>query len=170
MSSKDSRLVRVFKTDDPGVLPLATLALEGEGIDHVVHNEGKVDSLDWAMSQPPTIRPRVVEILVTADDAARARDLLADLEQAATAPITTADPPSITLENAETGATVGAITESQLQELTSRLEEDAPQQYRITRDAVAELDHAGADTALVALLRQAVGADGSGCVIRWVVR
>jgi hypothetical protein len=176
----DSRLESVFKTDDPGLLPLATMALESAGIEHIVRNEGKVDSLDWAMSQPPTIRPRVVEILVTSDAAARARELLADLANsaaasAASAEVTTdavieSEPPTVTLEDAATGTTIGQITESQLQEITSRLEEEASQQYRLTPDAVDDLEKAGVDAALVALLRQSVGPHDSGRLIRWVVR
>jgi hypothetical protein len=65
---------------------------------------------------------------------------------------------------------VGAITESQLQELTSRLEEEGPHEYFITGETVDMLQTAGADAALIDLLRQAVGADGSGRAIRWVVR
>ena len=30
----DARLVQVFRTDDPALLPLATMALEGEGIEY----------------------------------------------------------------------------------------------------------------------------------------
>lgn len=176
----DSRLESVFKTDDPGLLPLATMALESEGIEHIVRNEGKADSLEWAMSQPPTIRPRVVEILVTADVAARARALLADLANsavAATAPaelppdaVIESEPPTIMLEDVAGGTTIGQITESQLQEITSRLEEEASQQYRLTPDAVDELENSGVDAALVALLRQAAGPNDSGLLIRWVVK
>jgi hypothetical protein len=176
----DSRLESVFKTDDPGLLPLATMALESAGIEHIVRNEGKVDSLDWAMSQPPTIRPRVVEILVTSDAAARARELLADLANSAVASgapaevptdaVIESEPPTVTLEDAATGTTIGQITESQLQEITSRLEEEASQQYRLTPDAVDDLEKAGVDAALVALLRQSVGPHDSGRLIRWVVR
>ena len=176
----DSRLVQVFKTDDPAILPLATMALEAEGIEYVVRSEGKVDSMDWVMSQTPTIRPVVMEIVVTPDVAARARDLLVDLEQqsAAAPPAATpsadvlpaSEPPIVTLENATTGATVGTISEAQLQELSSHLEEDAPQQYNITGGTLDRLRHAGVDAALVDLLRRAVGADGAGLVIRWTVR
>ena len=68
----------IFRTDDPGVLPLATMALEAEGIEYAVRNAGKADSLQWQMSQPPTNRPVVLEIVVAGDTAAKARDLVVD--------------------------------------------------------------------------------------------
>src|SRR6187455_1128442 len=81
MESSDDNLVSIFKTEDPGVLPLATMALEAEGIDYYIRSAGKVDTLQWLMSQPPTNRPRVLEIVVAPDVATRARDLVVDLEQ-----------------------------------------------------------------------------------------
>jgi len=176
----ETSLVSVFKTSDPGLLPLATMALEGEGIEYFVKNSGKSDSLEWMMSQNPTIRPIVVEIMVGSDVASKARDLLIDLENPAplaspaelstAADLATSEPPTVTLEDAEAGTAVGAITESQLQELTSRLEEEGPQEYFITGETVDMLQTAGVEGALISLLRQAVGADGSGRAIRWTVR
>ena len=93
----DTRLVRVFRTDDPALLPLATMALEGEGIQYVRH-AGKDDSFEWQMSQTPTTRPVVVEIVVASDVAGRARDLLVDLEASAAGGaspfVAPADPPA----------------------------------------------------------------------------
>jgi hypothetical protein len=171
----DSRLVSVFRSDDPGILPLATMALEAEGISHFVKSEGKTDTLDWTRSQPPTNRPLVQQVLVRSDMADRARDVLADLAQsgptAASAPIldTLADPPAVVLEDVATGQAIGTISESELQELTSELEESAPHEYRITPETLDALRAAGADPALVALLRQAEARTGD-LVIRWVVR
>jgi len=176
----EATLVSVFKTSDPGLLPLATMALEGEGIDYFVKHAGKSDSLQWMMSQDPTTRPMVVEIVVGSDVASKARDLLVDLENptpsaspselSTAADLATSEPPTVTLEDAVAGTVVGAITESQLQELTSRLEEGGPHEYFLTGETVDMLQTAGADAALIDLLRQAVGADGSGRAIRWVVR
>ena len=176
----DARLVSVFKTDDPGVLPLAKMALESEGIEYFAHSAGKADSLEWTMSQTPTIRPVVVEILVTADVASRARELLADLEAQAAAAgslpaaesVVAPDPPTVTLEDAVTGSTIGTITESQLQDITSRLEEEAeeaPQQYRLSDSTLDELQKDGLDATLIALLRAAVRPDGD-TIVRWVVK
>jgi len=173
-------LVSVFKTDDPAVIPLATMALEAEGIEYLVTNSGKVDTMDWVMSQKPTTRPVVVEIKVGGADAEKARELLVDLEQSkelttpsdesVTAEALSSDPPTVRLEDASTGAAVGAITESQLQEVTSRLEEDAPQQYFITGDTVDMLQNAEVDPKLVEILRKAVGSGGDGVALRWTVR
>ena len=173
------QLQSVFKTDDPGVLTLAKMALDAEGIEYIVKNFGKTDTMDWTRSQQPTSRPIVVEVMVAPDVAARARDLLADLNNPAAiseSPVSpaeqlgAAEPPAIWLEDAVAGTTLGTITESQLQEITSRLEEDSEHAYAITVEAVDMLQEAGVDPALIKLLRNAVGADGSDLVIRWVVR
>ena len=176
MDQSDGRLVSVFKTSDPGVLPLATMALEAEGIEYSLRSAGKADTMQWAMSQPPTNRPVVMEILVASDVATRARDLVIDLERASPGTSSsdpgampeTADPPTVRLEDAATGMPIGAITEAQLQELTAHLEEDAPQQYFLDGPTIEMLESAHADATLVALLRQAVGT-ADGRMIRWTV-
>jgi hypothetical protein len=110
----EATLVSVFKTSDPGVLPLATMALEGEGIEYFVKNSGKSDSLQWMMSQDPTSRPMVVEIMVGSDVASKARDLLGGSREPrrrwrlrrsqARPPISaTSEPPTVTLEDAVAG-------------------------------------------------------------------
>ena len=141
------------------------MALEGEGIEYQVRHAGKEDSFEWLLGQPPTTRPVVVEIVVASDVAAKARDLLADLEGSAPAggaialiapADPSADPPTVTLEDAESGLPIGTVSESQLQELTTHLEEEHPQQYYVTPETVEMLQDAGADAALVATLRAAV--------------
>lgn len=174
----DSPLVQVFRTDDPALLPLATMALDGEGIEYQVRHAGTEDSFEWQMSQTPTTRPVVVEIVVASDVAARARDLLVDLEGSAPAgapasvPATDppADPPTVTLEDAESGLPIATISESQLQELTTHLEEEKPQQYYMTPETVEMLQDAGADATLVAALRAAIGSRSGGVTVRWIVR
>jgi hypothetical protein len=175
MEQIDENLVSIFKTDDPGVLPLATIALDAEGIEYSVRSAGKADTLQWTISQKPTNRAVVMEIVVTRDVAAKARDLVVDLERplgvAPTDPdvITdVVDTPAIRLEDAATGISIGAITEAQLQELSSHLEEDAPQQYFVDASTIKMLEDAHADAALVEMLRQAAG-KGDGRAIRWVV-
>lgn len=176
MSQSGDKLVSIFRTDDPGVLPLATMALDAEGIAHSVRSAGKADTLQWTISQKPTNRPVVMEILVAPDVAAKARDLVIDLEGPfAAAPdeptalsAAVQPPPAIRLEDAATGIAIGAITEAQLQELTSRLEEEAAQQYFVTAGTIEMLQDAHAEEALLALLRAAVG-NGSGTSIRWTV-
>jgi hypothetical protein len=174
----DAALVQVFRTDDPALLPLATMALEGEGIEYRVRHAGTEDSYEWQMSQTPTTRPVVVEIVVASDVASRARDLLVDLEgstPSGPAPFIPptdlqADPPTVTLEDAESGLPIGTISESQLQELTAHLEEEKPQQYYVTPETVEMLQDAGAEAALVAMLRAAVASRPGGVSVRWIVR
>jgi hypothetical protein len=176
----DDTAVSIFKTEDPGVLPLATMALDAEGIAYSVRSAGKADTLQWTISQRPTNRPVVMEIVVARDVAAKARDLVVDLEQAlgassgpaAVDPAALAaaaeSPADIRLEEAGTGIAIGAITEEQLQELTSHLEEESPQQYFVNAATVERLEAARAIAALVELLRHAVGG-GAGRSIRWTV-
>ncbi len=169
--------VRVFTTDDPAVLPLATMALENEGITYQVKNAGKHDSLEWMMGQTPTTRPVVLDVFVASDVAARATELLADLASrpaaAAAAPTTplteSAETPVIHLESVSTGENLAAITEAQLQEITSRLAESGPQQYTIDDAALRELESSSADPALIDILRTAAAGSGD-LVIRWAVR
>lgn len=180
MSQVDDALVSIFKTEDPGVLPLATMALEAEGIEYSVRSAGKVDTLQWTISQKPTNRPVVMEIVVTPDVAAKARDLVVDLEQplGSSSGPATADPallagaiespPAIRLEDAATGIQLGSITEEQLQELNSHLEEEKPQQYFLDAATVEMLEGKHADAALVELLRHAVGSS-DGISVRWTI-
>jgi hypothetical protein len=179
MSQADNALISIFKTDDPGVLPLATIALDAEGIAYSVRSAGKTDTLQWTISQEPTNRPVVMEIVVAPDVAAKARDLVVDLEQplGSDAEPAAVDPgalaavpesPAIRLLDAATGIAIADITEEQLQELTSHLEEDAPQQYFVTAATIEMLETAHAEPALVNILRQAVGT-GDGLTVRWTV-
>src|SRR5689334_7780959 len=134
--------------------------------------------MGWTIAQPATNRPRVITLLVAPDVAARARDLLADLEDApqsntaATDPVfeaTTAASTAIQLEDTSTGSPIGSITENELQELTTHLDEESPQQYLIDQKTIATLEHANVEPGLVDLLRRTIG-DGEGHLIRWIVR
>ena len=173
-----SPLVSVFSTDDMALLPLAQMALHEDGIPFVVQNIGRgLENMGWALTPPATNRPRTVELMVTEDVAARAKELLADLDQAESAALLPTDPASLTepdetgpirLENAETGAVLGTLTESQLQELISHLEEDPPGEYFVDASSIETLEHARVEPAVVDLVRQAVG-EGEGVRIRWSV-
>jgi|SRR5687767_4028636 len=174
----DANAVRVFTTDDAAVLPLATMALENEGIEYQVKHAGKADSMNWLMGQPPTTRPVVLDIFVAPDVAARAKELLSDLSSRPAQAVAAAqvsplsegtDPPAIHLEYAATGSSLGVITEAQLQELTSHLTELGPQEYRIDDSAIRELESSSADPMLIDLLRTALSG-ASDLVIRWAVR
>jgi hypothetical protein len=180
MDRSNGRLVQVFKTDDPGVLPLAEMALDAEGIEYTVRNVGKADTMDWSMSQRPTIRPVVMEIVVTPEMEARAREVLADLssqiEKAGDAGASfaeTALPPGIVIERADTGRVIADVSEEDLQAVTSHLEDVAdsrgPQHYLVDPDGLDRLAYSGAGADLVTRLRQELG-EADDLVIRWVVR
>jgi len=179
MSDSDESLVSVFSTDDQARVPLAEIALKNAGIAYLVREGTRgADTMSWTLTLPPTIRPRVIKILVAPDAAGLARELLADLEDEPSAPASAPDvifeaatpsSTSIQIEDASTGISIGAISENELQELTTHLEEQSPQHYFVDRAALDTLEHARAEAGLVKLLRQAVG-DGDGLSVRWTVR
>ena len=175
MSTSEDQLVSVFKTDDPGLLPLAKIALESAGIEYEARSAGKVDNLQWTMSQKPTNRPWVTEIFVASDVAAQARDLLADLN--ATATTAASDPAMLTvsaesqtirLEVVSTGAPVATVNEEGLQQLGSQLEDAGPQQFLVDHEAITRLRRAGADDELLMRLRDALG-EAEAITLRWSV-
>jgi flagellar hook-associated protein FlgK len=65
----------------------------------------------------------------------------------------------IEIRDANTGATIGSITEAQLAFLTAQLEEESAQDtdYYINQATLDLFEQRGADPALVTLLRQALG-------------
>jgi hypothetical protein len=70
--------------------------------------------------------------------------------------------------NNENSELLGEITETELASLTSLLEEESAEDrdYYIMADTIDYLEANGADAALVALLRKAVGSQ-EGVEIRW---
>lgn len=74
----------------------------------------------------------------------------------------------IQLFDKKTGAALGSLTDEQFQFLADRLEEESSQDddYYLNRATVDILEEDGADTALVSLLRQALGS-GDETEIRW---
>jgi len=65
----------------------------------------------------------------------------------------------VTLYNEDTGASIGEITEEQLEFLEEELVEEGEEDpdYFINQDTIDMLAQRGADDDLIALLRQAVG-------------
>ncbi|HQY93781.1 galactosyldiacylglycerol synthase [Caldilinea sp.] len=72
------------------------------------------------------------------------------------------------LYNNDNGEVLGEITEAELSSLTSLLEEESAEDrdYYIMAATVDYLETNGADAAVIALLRKAVGAQ-EGVEIRW---
>ena len=175
MSASQDHLISVFKTDDPGLLPLAKIALESAGIEYEARSAGKVDNMQWTLSQKPTNRPSVMEILVASDVAAQATELLADLNSTAT--VAASDPAVLTgsaethtirVEVADSGAVLASVNEAELQELISHLEEVGQQLYLVDFDALTRLRRAGAGDELLLRLDKALGVQDT-ITIRWTV-
>jgi hypothetical protein len=74
----------------------------------------------------------------------------------------------ITVTDVDTGAILGAITEAQLKFLVDQMEEESPtdQDYWINLDEVDSFEANGADAALIAFLRKALGKRDE-MTIRW---
>jgi hypothetical protein len=72
------------------------------------------------------------------------------------------------LINAETGALIGEISDDQLEFLVGQLEEedDADQDYYLDLETIDLLEEAGADDALIMLLRRALGSS-EAIDVRW---
>lgn len=75
----------------------------------------------------------------------------------------------VQLTDRDTGAAIGTITEDQLQFLTDSLEEESQEDtdYYINRETLEMLAERGADPALLAILRQALGSRDE-MEIQWV--
>lgn len=172
----DEPLVSVFRTDEPGGMPLATMALDDAGIEYGIRPANGGD---------PRWRRQLFcmpgDIVVRASDAEKARDLLVDLERAsplappiddahtdAEAPVEQAGPPTVELRNLATNLLIGRISEDELTCLVDRLEEpvdDAPEYY-IDAATIEMLESAGGTPHLVELLRGAL-AGRDGIDVRW---
>ncbi|HUV37089.1 MAG TPA: galactosyldiacylglycerol synthase [Patescibacteria group bacterium] len=68
----------------------------------------------------------------------------------------------------DTGRELGEITQSQLQFLIDKLEEESleDQDYYLNRATIEMLEREGGDPGLIEMLRGALG-DGEGVEIRW---
>jgi hypothetical protein len=168
-------LVVVFHAHVPELLPLAETALEQAAIDYTVHGFGAIVPSVFGHAPEFGGAEGAADVLVKAEDAARAREILADLSRgtvaAAPAPPPASRPSApadrssrpYRLYDSATKAVLGEITAAQLQFLEDELEEDSEtdQDYYIDGATVEMLEAAGADTDLAALLRRALhGRDG----------
>lgn len=174
-------LVTVFETSDAALLPLATSALEQAAIDYGFR------TAEWqfptVFGHPPAFGDfdGAVQVVVRASDAARARELLADLETTADgAPTTPAPPPlvkpapaaggarTVILTDSGTGRIVGRISDDQLQFLVDELEEESSddRDYYIDAATIDLLAGAGADADLLDLLKRAT-AGREGVELSW---
>jgi hypothetical protein len=177
--------VPVFHTPDAGVLPLAELALQGEDIAYSVRRLSTDARRPYNVAVTDFNNPLdAAEIIVARDDAARARELLVDLEQSVPAPCgEVVAPPvvprerraapressrSVQLSDAATGQPLGAISPADLGTLIDLLEEESEtsRDYYIDAATIDMLADNGASETLVALLRSGLG-PRPGLDIRW---
>jgi processive 1,2-diacylglycerol beta-glucosyltransferase len=172
--------VAVFETEDAGALALAKIALEGAHIEYTVSRVGSARTLSWRDefgTSPELGVP--AEIVVPAQNADQARDLLADLQSAPeasgapeNAPVTDTTAPAdrgpIELRDTLTGQLVGHITEVQLDFLIDQLEEESTtdRDYYFDRATIDMLESRHGDPSLLALLRRALG-NRDGVEIIW---
>ncbi|HYN06644.1 MAG TPA: zinc ribbon domain-containing protein [Vicinamibacterales bacterium] len=162
----DATLESVFETADPAILPLATMTLDEQGIEYTVQGRGSLDALRYPTDVPDLARSDARHrIVVRQEDAARARELVADLASsgaavAASEPLpTSVDAPPAPVIDLETGQSLGALTGEQARFLVDALEEESSDEarYYIDEATIDMLQKAGADSSLIALLRQALG-------------
>jgi hypothetical protein len=184
----ETPIVPIFRTADEGLLPLATLALEKAGIEYAVRTAGLSDVFGVSHPTPGfSSTGLAVEIYVRQDDAARARDMVVDLEQSAAA----AEPPEravaptvatareaaviaqpqaapVALIDAESGRELGALSAAQFDWLASHLELESSDDddYYIDGPTLDMLQQDGAAAGLLDALRQALGSRDS-ITIRW---
>jgi hypothetical protein len=180
----DARLVAVLETTERGLLPLARMALEQQGIEYVVQNRGIADQIIGRRSSltvGETDTPLLV--LVRDEDEARAAAVLRDLSSAP-APVAEAPsrgepaaPPAppvsdaaggIMITDADSGVPIGTLTRAQFDSLAAHLELESStdDDYYINEATIAMLEEQGADPAAMALLRRAI-AGRADVTIRW---
>jgi hypothetical protein len=183
----NAELVPVFATTEFGLVPLVCAALEESGIEYMVQDtslSSQVVGQRSTMSVGETEEPK--QILVRAEDAARARAALRDFTESAGAPLTASPAAArdstpgvslpignatIDLVDEATGMRLGGITDAQLRSLQDALEEESEddRDYYIDVPTLALLEDAGVDAAVVAMLRQALGSR-DGMDVRWEPR
>ena len=184
-ASPDAKFVVAFETTDPGVLPLAEIALEQAGIEYTIQNGGISDIILGARAgRRLGENDRPIEVVVRAEDASRARECLDDL-RTADAAIAPAVPSASThvaggtaassggtihLVDAETGGPIGDITDTQFRFLAECLEAESlhDSDYYIDEPTLALLEDKHADPALIEMLRRALGSR-EGLDVRWVL-
>jgi processive 1,2-diacylglycerol beta-glucosyltransferase len=185
VSDPDADLVTVFETTEAALLPLAQAALEEAGIESATENRGLNDEILGARSSRTvgeTDTPLL--IVVRAEDAARAREVLSELTTGSTSAMPATPPTAagrstvasnvdslagdVELTDAESGVRLGHLTPSQFASLASHLELESTHDddYYIDAATVSMLEDKQADPAAIAVLRQALG-NRTDVTVRW---
>jgi len=170
---RELNLKVVFTTTEPGLLPLAGIALDQRGIEFTTRLQGHDSMTAGGRIYRGEGSNEPVEILVREEDAAAAADLLKDLEEnqspsagassAASKPASTPPTPAadavVSLIDLATNQPVGRITDADLAWLGDHLEKESVDDtdYYFDRATLDMLEQAGAAPALMAVLRNALG-------------
>ena len=178
----DAALVPVFESSEAGAMDLARLTLEQEGIEYVAreHPAPIRRPADDRLGRWVGAKQSAVALFVLENDAERAREMLADLQnETAPAPASGNVAPAggvsrptgiaaILLLDAERGTFIGRISDAQLATLVEHLEQESDQDrsYYIDAATIDMLADAGADETLVSLLKGAL-AGREGVEVRW---
>jgi hypothetical protein len=183
--SPNAELVAVLRTTERGLLPLARVTLEQQGIDFTVDDRGLSEQLLGRRSSATvgeTTQP--FSILVRSEDAARARQALDDLQMPATVmpaapplsrqvevPRASTGPDAIDLHDAQTGVYVSSHTEAQFEDLSAHLEQESTDDddYYVDGPTLDLLTEASVDPVVVDALRAALGPRAS-MDVRWTRR
>ena len=185
----DAKLVSVLQTTERGLLPVARMTLEQQGIEFTVEDRGFSEQLFGRRSSATvgeTLEP--FSILVRTEDAPRARQALDDLRQPSdpspagqAVPASPAGPapsgaqahgrPAIDLHDAKTDVYIGSLTADQFEELSTHLERESStdDDYYIDGATLDLLSGAPVDPGVVQMLRTALGSR-AGMDVRWTRR
>ena len=174
----DLSLVSVIRTDEVGLIPLVRMALEQAGVEYVQRDVASAPEAAGGRAMRGSPPLMLEEILVSSDDAVRAREIIAALGTApAAAPAQPSASPqedrpmegaTIELVDTETSRPIGRITSAQLAWLVGQLEEESTEDrdYYIDGPTLDMLQDAGGDPALLSMLRTALGGR-EGMELRW---
>jgi len=179
----EAPIVQVFHTADEGLLPLATLALDHAGIEYSVRKAGLSDVFGVSHPAPGLGSTGLgVSIHVLADDEARARAVLADLEQVTPMPPVEGEPDTdeprrddlpasperVELFDGGTGSPLGTLSPAEFAWLSRHLvrESDDDRDYWVDSATLDMLERQGADEKVLQLLRRALGSR-DGVNVRW---
>lgn len=169
---RDLELVVVFRTTEPGLLPLVESALDEQNIEHMRRLSGDDALTAGGPAYRGTTGNPPFEILVRSEDEAAARELLRGFEEQAkeaaaappapAAPIpfpTRASAGNVELVDLSSKSVVGRISDDELAWLNSQLEKESEddRDYYFDRRTLDMLDSKGASQQLMAVLRGALG-------------
>jgi hypothetical protein len=181
----DASLVSVLDTADRNLLSIVKVTLDGLGIDCTIDDRGISEHLFGQRSLPVVGETEMpFSVLVRAEDAARARQAVADLGEPSTTPVETmpsdaetggwppagfdTGPLAIDLSDVQTGQPLGSITEEQFQKLSRHLERESSEDddYYVDAATLTLLADGGVDETVVRTLRAALGGR-TGMDVRW---